>query len=1242
MQTKMHFSAGKTRSVFSEQIRIDKKLHMSAVISASFLFVFGGLAVFPVANRPDDTQAANTISETTLAMTTADIALEFDVNNPNGTFSASDPTDFTVATNNYSGYTLSISAKENDADNSKLINDSYAFNSISSASSQNDFTNGTWGYKPSKINSTANTDFLPAPSYAGDTLDVTAAANNEANTYSIALGAKADYTLPAGEYKNTFVITAIANPVGYQISYSENTEDTVTNMPSAQSGDVTATEVTIASEIPVRSGYTFNNWCPGTVTTTNGVDSCDVTTFQPGEVLTLSQTTTNVYALKAMWNSNLPAVGTFERAFYDANKTTITISGVDYYYMQDMTANLCENVAVGQETHLVDSRDNAIYAVGKLADGRCWLLDNLALDLTDSSVQTNLTNDTTNASSVALNYLKNGGGSVSDQWATAGVSNWTSSWSLSSPLQNADSVNVVPQGDGDPQKEQALEGDWKTGIYYNYCAASAGTHCWGNSVPSDSDTGNLYDIVGDICPSGWRMPTGGSTGEYQALYDAYPGASGTGEGSSYAIFRNALHLPLSGGFWDGNVANVGINGWYLSSTNNGHVDVLNVDGYAIDSSSMGMSFDNGVPVRCIARSSTDSDTFEGAFVAKNKPTITVGNKEYYRMQDMDSDICSNVQVEQKIQLVDVRDNKIYWVAKLADGKCWMTQNLDLDLESTATNVAILTSENTDLNVYGSNGYDSNNGYSQMNGVISWTPENSTVSNIDSSGNIADFSNDNNNPYSVDPGNWYWTDTWYASTQNNYLKDNGAGDKFSQDPYSGNGEHGHVGNYYNWSAAVASNDTSSYTTNTSLDISNNPQNSICPAGWRLPTIYVGADTDPKNEFRYLLDKYGAYATSGSERDKALTVSPLWFVRGGLINSDKLNYSGWYGSYWSSTVEVAPDGIYRSYFSSGGVYPSGVYDNYSGTGHRYEGQSVRCVARTGGEELDTFGHAYATANKTTITVGNNQYYKMQDMDSNICSAVRVGQETRLVDIRDYSIYTVGKLEDNRCWLLDNLALDLVGTSLADLKGYTNATDAQLTYLKNGGGSTSDQWATNGVKNWYNSNSVSAPLQQILNRNVLPVTKYNGANEPMKDQVMAGQWKTGAYYNFCAASAGTYCWSSGVTSDPDSSSLYDIAGDICPSGWRIPTSTADGEYNALYEKYPTIVDGDTQYTRFREALHIPLSGNFNNNSVGQKGEWGNFWSSTYSINYMYYLRAEESLIDPQKTSYRGYGFSVRCIAK
>ena len=49
------------------------------------------------------------------------------------------------------------------------------------------------------------------------------------------------------------------------------------------------------------------------------------------------------------------------------------------------------------------------------------------------------------------------------------------------------------------------------------------------------------------------------------------------------------------------------------------------------------------------------------------------------MQEMTPEICASAKENDTTRLEDVRDGKLYWVAKLADGNCWMTQNLDLDL-----------------------------------------------------------------------------------------------------------------------------------------------------------------------------------------------------------------------------------------------------------------------------------------------------------------------------------------------------------------------------------------------------------------------------------------------------------------------------------------------------------------------------------------------------------------------------------
>ena len=238
--------------------------------------------------------------------------------------------------------------------------------------------------------------------------------------------------------------------------------------------------------------------------------------------------------------------------------TSVTFTAVTNYVphpitnsmsMTDIDANTCSDTPLETTYTVVDPRDNKSYAVAKLADGNCWMQDNLALDLVASG--SNITSSNTNASDTYLNYLKgNSTGTTSDQYPTAGVSYWTSSYSYSAPLiaiknanddtWNPDTVASVTYGNG----------SGKIGIYYNYCAASAGSYCYGNgtsstgSPSSDPKSGTLYDIDADICPAGWHIPTTDSGGEYQYLYN-------TAYSSNATNFRNALSTPLSGNFYDG-------------------------------------------------------------------------------------------------------------------------------------------------------------------------------------------------------------------------------------------------------------------------------------------------------------------------------------------------------------------------------------------------------------------------------------------------------------------------------------------------------------------------------------------------------------------------------------------------------------------------------------------------------------------------------------------------------------------
>lgn len=262
--------------------------------------------------------------------------------------------------------------------------------------------------------------------------------------------------------------------------------------------------------------------------------------------------------------------------------TSTTFSG----YMQDMTASTVTNACVGDSGTLTDRRDNKTYKVAKLADNKLWMLDNLALDiatLTKAELYGSGTTagKLTNASETTLGYLKNGGGS-SPYTATA-VANATSDfYKYDVPQINTASINTVPSN-----APAGSLGSNKVGIYYNYCAATAGSYCY----PHGSSSGDASE---DVCPYGWRMPTGGSSGEYQALYTAYS--------SNATNFKKALSTPLSGLFYYSSADEQGSNGYFWCSTRRNDIDMGSL--YVYPGSVVPADYANrngGFSVRCLLK-----------------------------------------------------------------------------------------------------------------------------------------------------------------------------------------------------------------------------------------------------------------------------------------------------------------------------------------------------------------------------------------------------------------------------------------------------------------------------------------------------------------------------------------------------------------------------------------------------------------------------------------------------------------
>ena len=316
-----------------------------------------------------------------------------------------------------------------------------------------------------------------------------------------------------------------------------------------------------------------------------------------------------------------------------------------------------------------------------------------------------------------------------------------------------------------------------------------------------------------------------------------------------------------------------------------------------------------------ASSTQPSGTYTNTinFIAISKP-IPKTIEDIVYMQTfgelVDTDLQSikdSMILNQDYTLKDSRDEKEYYITKLEDGHIWMTQNLDLDLSHDRP----LTSDDTDLNDATSAAYQ--DGYTVNGSVIYWTPSNTA--------NTTNFEGGTGSSVAM----------WQMSPQEPYSANKTDG------PSTG---HESLGNYYNWTAVIASNDSDGFAANTLNDISQNPQNSICPKGWRLPTISSQSETEDNstNEFARLNLLYNDGETSGENSEINLTTAPLWFKKAGWIITDGTFYNyNTYALYWSSTVRTS--GIaYSLYFIRGRVTP--VHYDYN---RRSYGQSVRCLAR-----------------------------------------------------------------------------------------------------------------------------------------------------------------------------------------------------------------------------------------------------------------------------------------------------------
>ena len=290
--------------------------------------------------------------------------------------------------------------------------------------------------------------------------------------------------------------------------------------------------------------------------------------------------------------------------------------------------------------------------------------------------------------------------------------------------------------------------------------------------------------------------------------------------------------------------------------------------------------------------------------------------------------CSSLQSGAVTALTDQRDNETYAVAKLADGNCWMIENMRL--ENTGTD-----------NTSGSLAQGYNAGFAGLA-----DPEGSSLfGNVTTANTL--YSTDGSTDKTISGSNQGYRFPRY----NNVNTPTTATDRPST-PTSNSATNSTTdasmysyGNYYTWAAAIA--DTTDYTTNNQSVTST----SICPTGWHLPkggnksneanndfwalvVTGINGGTNPAN-YDSGTTPYYTGTPEGLDVSYALRAYPNNFVYSGGVFGGSVGNRGSFGYYWSSTSNSGNYAYYLT-LSSSNVFPG--TSNFS----KYGGWAIRCVA------------------------------------------------------------------------------------------------------------------------------------------------------------------------------------------------------------------------------------------------------------------------------------------------------------
>ncbi|MBR0431240.1 InlB B-repeat-containing protein, partial [Candidatus Saccharibacteria bacterium] len=521
---------------------------------------------------------------------------------------------------------------------------------------------GTWGYSTANNTTATSANFIGLSSAANTLITKASGSASGGDTIPVYYGVSVDNTIEPGLYKMsnnnavTYYLTASANCSIYKIQYNDNGANSSTTMGITHNNVHEDDEVTLAASNYKRTGYGFAGWStiqlnPGSATFQSDLATAKAAgqVFGPNETITanasfISHATVvnseQIITLYAIW---VPSAGN----------------------IQNWTG--CSSMTTGQVTALTDQRDNDTYAVAKLADGNCWMIENLRLDYTANispmNTQSNNgafggvfsglaqpeTANFSNSTTANTLYKSDGSGDIAGvNGATLSDIGTTNDPGYRFPRYRNDNTNTNSTINPNVNTNNMTgtgQNIYSYGNYYTWSAAIADTSYY--------NTNNQSVTATSLCPSGWRLPKGGSktrivsdddnefwnlivdglnNGTLPANYDSSTTPYYTGSEEATPVSKLVRTYPnnflYSGFAYGSSVASRGSGGFYWSST-----AVTSNYSYRLFLSSTSVypgtyNYDKyyGVSIRCLASTEyTISYNANGGSGTMSDQTVTVGD-----------------------------------------------------------------------------------------------------------------------------------------------------------------------------------------------------------------------------------------------------------------------------------------------------------------------------------------------------------------------------------------------------------------------------------------------------------------------------------------------------------------------------------------------------------------------------------------------------------------------------------------